>query len=190
MTAAALRDVDRENDAAFRKLLVDIVPSLRAFARGMCGNRDTADDLAQEAVMRAWAARDSYAAGTNFRAWMFMILRNHYFSYLRKNSRVVSCEPELAERVLVSGPAQHGHIDLADLGLALQKLPADQREVLMLVGASGLSYQEAADIVGCAIGTIKSRVARGRAALSLLIDGDIDSDGTQSSGSHDAFGGT
>lgn len=184
MTAAAQRAVEREDDAAFRGLLVDIIPSLRAFARGMCGNRDTADDLAQEAVMRAWAARDSYAAGTNFRAWMFMILRNHYFSHLRKNSRVVSCDPELAERTLVAGPAQHGHIDLADLEKALQKLPEEQREVLMLVGANGLSYQEAADIVGCAIGTIKSRVARGRAALTVLIDGQDDS-GSASDG-HDA----
>ncbi len=178
--------VQREDDAAFRKLLTDIIPSLRAFARGMCGNRDTADDLAQEAIMRAWAARDSYAAGTNFRAWMFMILRNHYFSYLRKNSRVVSCEPELAERVLVTGPGQHSHIDLADLEKALQKLPDDQREVLMLVGANGMSYQEAAEIVGCAIGTIKSRVARGRAALTLLVDGKESADGGgRNDGEHD-----
>jgi RNA polymerase sigma-70 factor, ECF subfamily len=184
MTAAAQRAVEREDDTVFRALLVDIIPSLRAFARGMCGNRDTADDLAQEAVLRAWAARDSYAAGTNFRAWMFMILRNHYFSYLRKNSRIVSCDPELAERILVTAPAQTGHIELADLAQALQKLPEEQREALMLVGASGLSYQEAADIVGCAIGTIKSRVARGRAALTILIEGHDDSDSASSPGKH------
>ena len=186
MTAAAPRAVVKEDDTAFRAMLVEIIPSLRAFARGMCGNRDTADDLAQEAVMRAWAARDSYAAGTNFRAWMFMILRNHYFSYLRKNSRVVSCEPELAERVLVSGPAQHDVIGLSDLGVALQKLPSDQREALMLVGAHGLSYQEAAEIIGCAIGTIKSRVARGRAALTVLIDGNEHSDSAESLVGHGA----
>jgi RNA polymerase sigma-70 factor, ECF subfamily len=170
---AALEDAPQscEDEAAFRAMLTAIVPSLRSFARGMCGNRDTADDLAQEAIMRAWAARGSYTAGTNFRAWMFMILRNHYFSHLRKNSRVVPCEPELAERVLVTGPGQHAHIDLADLEKALQKLPEDQREVLILVGANGMSYQEAAEIIGCAIGTIKSRVARGRAALAVLIDG-------------------
>lgn len=150
----------------------------------MCGNRDTADDLVQEAVLRAWAARDSYAAGTNFRAWMFMILRNLYFSYLRKNSRIVSFDPEVAERVLVTAPAQTGHIELADLAQALQTLPEEQREALMLVGANGLSYQEAADIVGCAIGTIKSRVARGRAALTILIDGHEDSTSGGSQGCH------
>jgi RNA polymerase sigma-70 factor (ECF subfamily) len=159
------------DDKDFRDQLVAIIPSLRAFARGLCGNRDMADDMVQDAMTRAWAARQSYAAGSNFRAWMFMILRNHYYTTLRKNARMVSWDPEVAERVLVAGPTQQDGLNVQDVQAALQKLPAEQREVLMLIGANGVSYEEAADIMGCAIGTIKSRLARGRVALAALIDG-------------------
>lgn len=172
-----------EGDKAFRDQLVAIIPALRAFARGLCGNRDLADDMAQDAMARAWAARASYTQGTNFRAWMFMILRNHFYTTLRKNSRMVSWDPEVAERVLVAGPTQHDRINVSDVSDALQKLPAEQREVLMLIGANGVSYEEAADIMGCAIGTIKSRLARGRAALAALIDGpDIDGEDEKRAG--------
>ncbi len=159
------------DDETFRAQLTAIIPSLRAFARGLCGNRDVADDMAQDAMMRAWAARNSYIQGTNFRAWMFMILRNNYYTTLRKNSRMVSWDPEIAERVLVAPATQHAGIDVADVAKAMQKLPSEQREVLMLIGANGVSYEEAAEIMGCAIGTIKSRLARGRAALSTLVEG-------------------
>lgn len=158
-------------DKDFRDQLVAIIPSLRAFARGLCGNRDLADDMVQDAMTRAWAARQSYAAGSNFRAWMFMILRNHYYTTLRKNARMVSWDPEVAERVLVAAPTQHDGLNVQDVQAALQKLPAEQREVLLLIGANGVSYEEASEIMGCAIGTIKSRLARGRVALAALIDG-------------------
>ena len=157
-------------DRIFRDQLVAIIPALRAFARGLCGNRDMADDLAQDALTRAWAARASYTPGSNFRAWIYMILRNHFYTTLRKNARMVSWDPEVAERVLVVAPAQHDRIHVEDVAKALQKLPVEQREVLMLIGANGVSYDEAAAIMGCAIGTIKSRLARGRVALSALID--------------------
>jgi RNA polymerase sigma-70 factor (ECF subfamily) len=159
------------DDKDFRDQLVAIIPSLRAFARGLCGTRDMADDMVQDAMTRAWAARQSYAAGSNFRAWMFMILRNHYYTTLRKNARMVSWDPEVAERVLVAAPTQQDGLNVRDVQKALQKLPAEQREVLLLIGANGVSYEEAADIMGCAIGTIKSRLARGRVALTALIDG-------------------
>ncbi len=159
------------DDKAFKDQLVAIIPALRAFARGLCGNREMADDMAQDAMMRAWAARASYTPGTNFRAWIFMILRNNFYTTLRKNSRMVSWDPEVAERVLVAGPTQHAGIDVSDVANALQKLPTEQREVLMLIGANGMSYEEAADVMGCAIGTIKSRLARGRVALANLING-------------------
>jgi RNA polymerase sigma-70 factor (ECF subfamily) len=159
------------DDKDFRDQLVAIIPPLRAFARGLCGTRDMADDMVQDAMTRAWAARQSYAAGSNFRAWMFMILRNHYYTTLRKNARMVSWDPEVAERVLVAGPTQQDGLNVQDVQKALQKLPAEQREVLLLIGANGVSYEEAADIMGCAIGTIKSRLARGRVALTALIDG-------------------
>lgn len=160
-----------ERDKDFRDLLVAIIPSLRAFARGLCGNRDLADDMVQDAMTRAWAARESFAPGSNFRAWIFMILRNHYYTTLRKNARVASWDPELAERVLVAGPTQYDRLNVQDVQAALLKLPAEQREVLLLIGANGVSYEEAADIMGCAVGTIKSRLARGRVALAALIDG-------------------
>jgi RNA polymerase sigma-70 factor, ECF subfamily len=165
---------DADPDRLFRDQLVALLPSLRAFSRGLCRHREMADDLAQDTMMRAWAARASYTQGSNFRAWMFMIMRNQFYTTLRKNSRTTSLDPEVAERVLIAAPAQQNGINVDDVAKALQKLPAEQREVLLLIGANGLSYEEAAEIVGCAIGTVKSRLARGRAALSALIDGPAD----------------
>jgi RNA polymerase sigma-70 factor, ECF subfamily len=169
-----MSDVSPETLAAdqqFRDQLVKLIPALRSFARGLCGWRDMADDMAQDAMLRGWAARASFTPGTNFRAWMFMILRNQFYSTLRKDKRMTSWDPEVAERVLVEAPAQQHAIHAADVAKALQQLPAEQREVLLLVGANGLTYEEAAETGGCAIGTIKSRLARGRRALALLIDG-------------------
>jgi RNA polymerase sigma-70 factor (ECF subfamily) len=100
-----------------------------------------------------------------------MILRNHYYTTLRKNARMVAWDPDLAERVLVAAPTQQDRLNVHDVHAALLKLPAEQREVLLLIGANGVSYEEAAEIIGCAIGTIKSRLARGRVALAALIDG-------------------
>lgn len=166
---------DRHDAAApvdeFKQQMLALIPSLRAFARGLCGNRDLADDLAQEAMARAWAARDSFTPGTNFRAWMFMIVRNQFYTTIRKNSRMTSWDPEAAERLLVTPSTQHVGIDLTDVEKALGKLPAEQREMLLLVAAGGMSYEEAAAVAGCALGTVKSRIARGRAALTRMIDG-------------------
>jgi RNA polymerase sigma-70 factor, ECF subfamily len=168
---AASEPIQPLSERDFRDSLLKVMPSLRAFARGLCGNRDLADDLAQDAMMRAWAARDRYAAGTNFRAWIFIILRNQFYTTLRKNSRQVSWDPEVASRHLIVKENQQDGLHLLDVENALAKLPAEQREVLMLVGAGGIAYEEAAQIMGCAIGTIKSRLARGRAALTAMIDG-------------------
>jgi RNA polymerase sigma-70 factor, ECF subfamily len=158
-------------ERAFRDDLASSIPTLRSFARGLCGRRDLADELAQEAMLRAWAARASYTPGTNFRAWMFKILRNLYYSKLRKDKRLAEWDPDLAESLLAEAPAQEHVIHLADLAAALQQLPAKQREALVLVGVNGTSYVEAAGITGCAIGTIKSRIARGRKALAELVGG-------------------
>lgn len=166
------------SDADFRQQLVAIIPSLRVFARGLCSNRALADDMVQDALTRGWAARQSYAAGSNFRAWMFMILRNQYYTTARKNARIVPWDPEAAERILVTPASQDWGIEVSDVTAALQKISPEQREVLLLVGANGLSYQEAAEIAGCAIGTIKSRLARGRVALQALLEGEeTDPDG-------------
>ncbi len=155
----------------FKQQMIALIPSLRAFARVLCGNRDMADDLAQEAMTRAWAARDRFTLGTNFRAWMFMILRNQFYSTIRKNSRIAAWDPEAAERLLVTPATQHVGIDLGDVEKALGKLPVEQREVLMLVAAEQMTYEEAAEVTHCALGTVKSRIARGRAALTRMING-------------------
>ena len=177
MSATALQDgevVDGAqsiDDESFRAQLVAIIPSLRAFARGLCGTREMADDMAQDAMMRAWAARASYIPDTNFRAWIFRILRNNYYTAFRKNARFTSWDPEAAERLLVTKATQELSIEVADVAKALNQLPAQQREVLMMVAAGGASYEEAAEVIGCAVGTVKSRVSRGRAALEALIEG-------------------
>ena len=172
-----MNDVSAETvgaDEIFRDQLVAMIPQLRSFARGLCGWRDMADDLAQDTMTRAWSARASYTPGTNFRAWMFMIMRNQFYTSIRKSARMTSLDPEVAERTLVQMPEQQHHIHVDDVAKALQKLPYEQREVLLLIGANGVSYEEASEIIGCAIGTIKSRLARGRKALAVLIDGTED----------------
>ena len=160
------------SDAAFRDQLVGIIPQLRVFARGLCSGRSIADDLVQDALTRAWSARASFEAGTNFRAWMYMILRNQFYTTVRKLSRMVPWDPEAAERILVEPASQEWQVEVAAVTTALQKISPEQREVLLLVGANGLSYEEAAEIVGCAVGTIKSRLARGRTALKAVMEGE------------------
>lgn len=158
---------------AIKTALLAELPSLRAFAVSLTGSPDRADDLVQETVMKAWAAHASFTEGTSLRAWLFTIMRNTYFSQYRKARREVQDVDGEAAARLVSAPAQQGHLDLADFRTALDKLAADQREALILVGASGFSYEEAAEICGCAVGTVKSRVNRARQRLMQLmsIDG-------------------
>ena len=149
--------------------LIAAIPNMRAFAISLCGNRDHADDLVQEALVKAWNHLDSFEEGTNLKAWLFTILRNAYFSELRKTKReVADSEGQLAAKLSVPAE-QQGHLDLVDLNRALSKLPADQREALILVGAEGFSYEDAAAISGCAVGTVKSRVNRARTRLNELM---------------------
>jgi RNA polymerase sigma factor (sigma-70 family) len=142
---------------------------LRAFGRSLSGNRDTADDLVQETLMKAWSARMRFQAGTNMRAWTFIILRNIYLSQMRRTRFTGNWDDLVADRILVTGPNQSGQLELADVQRGLQTLPEAQREALILVGAGGFSYEEAAEICGVAVGTIKSRVARGRVALEAVL---------------------
>ena len=155
--------------AALKNALLAEIPSLRAFAISLSGNGDKADDLVQETLMKAWAAHASFAEGSNLRAWLFTIMRNTYFSQYRKARREVQDVDGEAAARLVSHPEQQGHLDLADFRIALDQLSADQREALLLVGASGFSYEEAAEICGCAVGTVKSRVNRARQRLMQLL---------------------
>jgi RNA polymerase sigma-70 factor (ECF subfamily) len=158
-------------DFSFRDELVAMLPALRAFARLLVHNRELADDVVQETVMKAWAAQASFEPGTNFRAWLFRILRNHYFTHAKRAKRVVELDPAVAERTLVSAPGQEGTVHLADLERGLGTLPPEQREVLLLYGVSGLSYEEIASVTGTPIGTVRSRLSRGRAALHRFIEG-------------------
>jgi RNA polymerase sigma-70 factor (ECF subfamily) len=149
--------------------LLSAIPNLRAFAVSLCGNPDRADDLVQETLVKAWSNLGSFVEGTNMPAWLFTILRNIYYSEYRKRRREVSdSEGTIAAR-LATAPAQNGHMDFLDFREALQKLPADQREALVLIGASGMSYEEAAGICNCAVGTMKSRVNRARNRLIELL---------------------
>jgi len=155
----------------FTRALMSTAPSLRAFAISLSGNVDRADDLVQETLMRAWANHASFQEGTNLNAWLFTILRNLFTSEYRKRKREVEDgDGDYAAR-LSSPAAQEGHVALHEMRQALAELPADQREAVLLVGASGFSYEEAAEICDGAVGTIKSRVNRARARLaSLLFD--------------------
>jgi RNA polymerase sigma-70 factor (ECF subfamily) len=149
--------------------LLGAIPNLRAFAVSLCGNPDRADDLVQETLVKAWSNLGSFVEGTNMPAWLFTILRNIYYSEYRKRRReVADSEGTIAAR-LATAPAQNGHMDFLDFREALQKLPADQREALVLIGASGMSYEEAAGICNCAVGTMKSRVNRARNRLIELL---------------------
>lgn len=159
-------------DPAARRMKDDIlsaVPALRAFAMSLSGNPDRADDLVQETMLKAWAHRDSFTPGTNVSAWLFTILRNVFYSEHRKRRREVEdADGQMASR-LATHPSQDGHMDLADFLIALQQLLPDQREAVILIGGSGLSYEEAAQICGCAVGTIKSRVNRARTRLAEIL---------------------
>ncbi|TYC86406.1 sigma-70 family RNA polymerase sigma factor [Novosphingobium sp. BW1] len=158
------------SDEEFKRALADVAPHLRAFARGLCGNRDRADDLAQEAMLRAWAARERYAAGTNFKAWTFTILRNHFYSEARRARFHGEYDELAAERILRTDATQESAIELADVLRALEAIPANYREALILVAAGHLSYEEIASICDIALGTVKSRICRARAMLSKIIE--------------------
>lgn len=158
------------DDEAFKTQLAALIPHLRAYGRSLSGNRDVADDLVQDTMLKAWAARSRFAAGTNMRAWTFIILRNSFLSQRRRDRFTTDWDDGVADRVLAMPAGQGDQLHLADVQRALMQLPQSQREALILIGAGGFSYEEAADICGVALGTIKSRVARGRAALGVLID--------------------
>jgi RNA polymerase sigma-70 factor (ECF subfamily) len=170
---------DPVRDEAFRRELVALIPHLRAFARTLSGDPTAADDLAQDAMMKAWDARASFEMGTNMKAWTFMILRNQFYSEKRRSWRQIQLDQEAAERTLVAVDNPEAPVALDELRLGLAMLPIEQREALILVGAGGFAYEEAAEICDCAVGTVKSRVSRARRALQgILESGSYDRDGS------------
>ncbi len=157
---------------AFKEEMVACIPDIRAFARSLTGRAAQADDLVQETLLKAWSARDRFEAGTNMRAWLFTILRNTFYSGRRKAGREVE-DPEGTISGRLAVPADHIHkLELHEFRRALLSLPVDQREALILISASGFSHEEAARIMGCAVGTIKSRVARARRTLEAMVEDD------------------
>lgn len=159
------------SDPEFKEQLGQVIPHLRAFGRSLSGSRDLADDLVQETLLKAWAARKRFQAGTNMRAWTFIILRNLYLSQMRRARFKGEWDDLVADRILAAPASQDKHVELGDMQRALLHLPQPQREALILVGAGGFAYEEAAEICQVAVGTIKSRVARGRVALEAILSG-------------------
>lgn len=161
-------------DDVFKAELVEAIPYMRAFAHSLCRDRAAADDLAQDALARAWENRRSYQPGTNLKAWVAMITRNQFYSDKRRSWRQQPLDQEVAERTLVAVSNPQATLELDEVRRAMARLPEDQREALVLIGAGGLSYEEVAAICGVAVGTIKSRVSRARTRLAeILIDGDF-----------------
>jgi RNA polymerase sigma-70 factor (ECF subfamily) len=161
-------DHDHDDGAAFQAELTALIPRMRAFARTMCGDATAGDDLAQEVLLKAWSARASYQPGTNLKAWLFMIMRNQFYSEKRRSWRSVPLDQEMAEQTLVASSNPGAIVELDELRRAMMCLPDEQREALILVGAGGWSYEEVAEMCECAVGTVKSRVSRARDRLALI----------------------
>jgi RNA polymerase sigma-70 factor (ECF subfamily) len=157
-------------DKSVRDDILATIPNLRAFAISLCGNVDNADDLVQETLVRALTHIDSFEPGTNLPAWLFTILRNLFRTEYRKRKREVEDNEGRFAATLKTRPEQNSRIEFKEFQQALAKIHPDQREALILVGASGFSYEEAAAICDCAVGTIKSRVNRARAKLAELLE--------------------
>ncbi|MFZ5962673.1 RNA polymerase sigma factor [Thalassococcus sp. BH17M4-6] len=152
-----------------RDEIVEHIPALRAFALSLTRNGSLADDMVQDSLVKAWTKIAQFEPGTNMRAWLFTILRNTYYSNRRKAGREVADIDGVHTDGLSVKPAHDGHLQLADFREAFAKLNDEQREALILVGASGFSYEEAADMCGVAVGTIKSRTNRARSRLAELM---------------------
>ena len=156
-------------ELSFEEGIIELVPDLRAFGRSLTREHARADDLVQDTIVKALSNKDKFKEGTNLRAWLFTILRNTFYSSKRKQKWEVEDVDGVYTDSLSVKPAQDGVLDLADFRKAFETLPHDQRESLMLVGAAGMSYEEAAEICDCAVGTVKSRVNRARARLTDLL---------------------
>ncbi len=156
-------------EPCLRDEVLAALPSLRAFAMSLVHDRNRADDLVQDTIMRAWRAIDRFERGTNLNAWLFTILRNLYHSEHRKKQREVDDPDGTYAATLRTAPDQQSHLDFEDMRSALAKLSPDQREALLLVAAEGMSYEDAAVVCGTVVGTIKSRVNRARQRLAELL---------------------
>jgi RNA polymerase sigma-70 factor (ECF subfamily) len=172
MPASTPAHATKPENPDFKNELLGLVPFLRAFARSLTGNPEAADDLAQETLVKAWQSRASFIPGTNLKAWLFTILRNQFYSDRRRAWRQAPWDQDAAERSPGGSEDQIYSAELSDTVRALRRLSDEQREALILVGAGGFSYEDAAAICKCAVGTVKSRVARARKTLIDILDGE------------------
>lgn len=156
----------------FQKDLVALIPFLRAFSRSLCRSKEIAEDMAQEALVKAWRARDRFEPGSNLKAWLFTILRHEFYSHRRRVWREMPWDEELSLLIASPPKEQEWAMELSDTARALDALPKPQREAVILVVAGGFTYSDAGKICSTAEGSMKSRVARGRATLSSMLDGD------------------
>lgn len=169
---ANAKSLDSKNKSGIpdpRDELVDHLPALRAFALSLTRDGASADDLVQDTIVKAWTNMDKFQVGTNLRAWLFTILRNTFYSARRKTKREVSDVDGAHAARQATRPEHDGRLALNDFRAAFTQLPDEQREALILVGASGFSYEEAANMTGVAVGTVKSRANRGRRRLAELL---------------------
>lgn len=160
----------------WRDQVVAQIPALRAFAWSVSRNGPDADDLVQETLIKAWRHREKFTPGTNLRAWLFTILRNTHYTAISRRRREVRDEDDHYANLQESAPTQEWGLAIGALRTALEQLPSEQREALILVGGAGLSYEEAAEICACAVGTVKSRVNRARSRLLKLMGEDVSAD--------------
>ena len=155
----------------FEDAILEATPFLRAFARTLCHEPELAEDLAQDALLKAWQCRDQFQPGTNLRAWLATILRNRFYSLGRRRKWHADYDCEFMERTLMAPDDPESIVELEDVRRALAMLPDFQREALILVGAGGMSYDEVARIAACPVGTVKSRVRRARGELQAILFG-------------------
>ncbi|RUV69542.1 MAG: sigma-70 family RNA polymerase sigma factor [Mesorhizobium sp.] len=145
--------------------IVDLIPALRAFARSFCRVPDDADDLVQETLTKGLANIDKFEPGTRMKSWLFTIMRNTYYTRIKAADREKPGLLDCASLIPISEATQEWSVQSKEVYSAVQMLPEHQREVLMLIGVLGVSYEETAEICGCAVGTVKSRLNRARASV-------------------------
>lgn len=166
----ALAGQDAQAASVFRRDLLATLPDLRSFAISLVLNQTRADDLVQETLLKAWKNQDRFLPGTNLKAWLFTIMRNQFYTECRKGKREVEDADGAAAAQLTTPPAQEHGLELQKVWTILAKLPASQREALLLVAGQGMTYEAAAALVGTQTGTMKSRVSRARAFLADILE--------------------
>jgi RNA polymerase sigma-70 factor, ECF subfamily len=171
MTKPPRIDISARASPQFEAEFIALIPHLRAFSRMLCGRRGIADDMTQESLAKGWRARDGFEPGTNLKAWLFTILRNEFYSQMRRGWRETLWDADKGDLIATPANEQQWAVELSDTARAMSGLPHDQREALILVGAGGFTYEEAARICGTGPNTMKSRVSRARAALRSSLDG-------------------